>query len=107
MVMYRSWSAGTGFKYSEFNPNADQKTTKSLNLAFPNKKKCHTSLPTILQSTNLTILQPEDDEGVWIHQDAWFHLVFDKESITCIHLKEGAGRLIYPLVHLTINGQAE
>jgi redox-sensitive bicupin YhaK (pirin superfamily) len=32
MVMYRSMSAGTGIQYSEFNPNADLKTRKSLQI---------------------------------------------------------------------------
>ncbi len=56
------------------------------------------------------ILSPnKDDQGVWIHQDAWFHLgVFDKEITTDYQLKkEGNG--IYAFIlegNASITGQA-
>ncbi len=55
------------------------------------------------------ILSPNpDDEGVWIHQDAWFHLgKFDKDSTLTYNLKkEGNGVYAFILSgKLTINGQ--
>jgi redox-sensitive bicupin YhaK (pirin superfamily) len=108
-------SAGTGIQHSEFNPNADQKT-KSLQIwLFPNKKNVapryqQISLdPADRINTLQQILSPNpEDEGVWIHQDAWFHLgKFDNNSsITYDLKKEGNGVYAFILSgNLTINGQ--
>ena len=46
------------------------------------------------------ILSPnENDEGVWIHQDAWFHLgEFDNETAAAYQVKkEGNGGLLFHL----------
>lgn len=46
------------------------------------------------------ILSPNrDDEGVWIHQDAWFHLgEFDNETASSYRLKkEGNGVCFFVL----------
>ena len=74
-------SAGTGIQHSEFNKNNDQ-LTKFLQIwLFPNKRNVSPRYDQI--TLNITdrhnklqqILSPNsDDEGVWIHQDAWFHL---------------------------------
>jgi redox-sensitive bicupin YhaK (pirin superfamily) len=108
-------SAGTGIQHSEFNPNADQRTKLLQIWVFP---KVRNATPRYQQIT----LNPEDrnnkfqqilspnaeDAGVWIHQDAWFHLgKFDKDtSITYELKKEGNG--IYAFIlsgNATINGQ--
>jgi quercetin 2,3-dioxygenase len=79
-------SAGTGIRHSEYNKNTD-KLVKFLQIwIFPNKKNVTPRYDQI--TLNLAdrknklqqILSPNpDDEGVWIHQDAWFHLAdFDK-----------------------------
>jgi len=79
-------SAGTGIYHSEYNRNKD-KLTKFLQIwVFPNKKNVKPRYDQI--TLNLKdrhnklqqILSPnKDDEGVWIHQDAWFHMGnFDK-----------------------------
>ena len=107
-------SAGTGIQHSEFNPNADLKT-KSLQIwLFPNKKNVtpryqQISLdPADRINTLQQILSPNpEDEGVWIHQDAWFYLgKFDKNSsITYDLKKEGNGVYAFILSgNLTING---
>jgi quercetin 2,3-dioxygenase len=79
-------SAGTGIFHSEYNYNKDT-ILKFLQIwVFPNKKNV---TPRYGQSTLhiadrhnrlQQILSPSpDDEGVWIHQNAWFHLAqFDK-----------------------------
>jgi len=74
-------SAGTGITHSEYNKNKD-KPVKFLQIwVFPNKKNVKPRYDQI--TLNMTdrhnklqqILSPNaDDEGVWIHQDAWFHL---------------------------------
>lgn len=108
-------SAGTGIQHSEFNPNPDLKT-KSLQIwVYPNKRNVE---PRYQQITlNLEdrknklqqILSPNaDDSGVWIHQDAWFHLgKFDKGvSATYDFKKEGNGVYAFILSGtITINGQ--
>jgi hypothetical protein len=81
-------SAGTGITHSEYNKNND-KPVKFLQIwVFPNKKNVKPRYDQITlnmadrRNKLQQILSPDaDDEGVWIHQDAWFHLgTFDKGS---------------------------
>lgn len=74
-------SAGTGITHSEYNKNKE-KAVKFLQIwVFPNKRNVTPRYDQI--ALNLAdrenrfqqILSPNsDDEGVWIHQNAWFHL---------------------------------
>lgn len=74
-------SAGTGIQHSEFNPNHDQRTNLLQIWVFP---KYRNVAPRYEQITlNVAdrhnqfqqVLSPSaDDAGVWIHQDAWFHM---------------------------------
>lgn len=108
-------SAGTGVQHSEFNPNADQRTKLLQIWVFPNKKNVDPRYQQItLNSADRhnklqQILSPNpDDEGVWIHQDAWFHLgKLAKDSTTNYQIKkEGNGVYAFVLSgQLTINGQ--
>ncbi|WP_378176909.1 pirin family protein [Aquimarina sp. SS2-1] len=74
-------SAGTGVFHSEFNKNTD-KEVKFLQIwVTPNKKNVAPRYDQIsideenLENNLYQILSPNtDDDGVWIHQDAWFHL---------------------------------
>ncbi len=74
-------SAGTGVFHSEYNLNSDQ-AVKFLQIwIFPNKKDMEPrydqrSIRDIEQANQFNqILSPhKDDQGVWIHQDAWFHI---------------------------------
>jgi len=93
-------SAGTGVSHSEYNHNKEE-TVKFLQIwVFPNKKNVSPRYDQI--SLNIEerknrlqqILSPNaDDEGVWIHQDAWFHLGnFDKgQNVHYQMKKEGNG----------------
>lgn len=73
-------SAGTGVLHSEYNLNPDQ-AVKFLQIwIIPNKKDMEPrydqlSISEIEEANQFNqILSPlKEDQGVWIHQDAWFH----------------------------------
>lgn len=108
-------SAGTGIMHSEFNPNHDQQTKLFQIWVFPNKRNVtprYQQISLNLEDRTNTfqqILSPNpDDDGVWIHQDAWFHLgKFTKDSTEKYTIKkEGNG--VYVMVvsgKAIINGQ--
>ncbi|UFH36711.1 pirin family protein [Flavobacterium acetivorans] len=108
-------SAGTGVKHSEFNPNSDQRTKLLQIWVFPNKRNVTPRYQQITLDSEdrknklQQILSPnEEDAGVWIHQDAWFHLgKFDKGIETTYDLKKSDnGVYIFVLSgNLSINGQ--
>jgi redox-sensitive bicupin YhaK (pirin superfamily) len=98
-------SAGTGVRHSEFNPNADQRTKLLQIWLFPNRQNVEPRYQQI--SLNVEdrhnrlqqILSPHyDDEGVWIHQDAWFHLGKFEEGITSEYELKKEGNGIYLFV---------
>ena len=74
-------SAGTGIFHSEYNKNSD-KEVKFLQIwLFPNKRDVNPRYDQIslnneeMNDNFMQILSPnQDDEGVWIHQNAWFHM---------------------------------
>ncbi|HZJ80742.1 MAG TPA: pirin family protein [Dysgonamonadaceae bacterium] len=104
-------SAGTGITHSEYNKNKD-KEVKFLQIwLFPNKKNVtprydQISLRDIAKENEFyQILSPsKEDQGVWIHQDAWFHIgKFTKGSTDQYKIKkEGNG--VYAFV---IEGDVE
>jgi redox-sensitive bicupin YhaK (pirin superfamily) len=74
-------SAGTGIKHSEFNANKELPVKVLQIWLFPNKRNVEPrydqlSLKSISkQNTFNQILSPSSmDQGVWIHQNAWFSL---------------------------------
>lgn len=108
-------SAGSGITHSEYNRNKDR-LTKFLQIwVFPNKKNVTPRYDQITLDLKdrhnkfQQILSPNaDDEGVWIHQDAWFHLGrFDKDVKTNYTVKR-KGNGVYAFIlkgNATINGQ--
>ncbi len=108
-------SAGTGIQHSEYNRNQNQ-LVKFLQIwIFPNKKNVTPRYDQI--TLNIAerhnklqqIISPNpDDEGVWIHQDAWFHLgTFDANIQTEYQFKK-AGNGVYAFVlkgNFIIEGQ--
>lgn len=109
-------SAGTGIIHSEYNKNTDQ-AVKFLQIwVYPNQRNVSPRYdqitPDIAQRQNKfqQILSPNpDDEGVWIHQDAWFSMGhFDKDIETTYQIKQ-SGNGVYIFVikgSVTVEGQA-
>lgn len=74
-------SAGTGIYHSEYNKNKDQQVKFLQIWVYPDKKNVEPRYDqiTLKQADRKNrfqqILSPSSkDEGVWIHQQAWFHL---------------------------------
>ena len=109
-------SAGTGITHSEYNKNKD-KPVKFLQIwVFPNKKNVTPRYGQVTLTLNdrhnklQQIVSPDiNSEGVWIHQDAWFHLGnFDKGTALDYTIKK-KGNGLYAFIlkgDFTINGQS-
>ena len=89
-------SAGTGVTHSEYNPDTDRQGKFLQIWIFPREKDVQPrydqiSLEDIKQDNELyQVLSPsEDDQGVWIHQDAWFYMgEFTGDISTTYRLKK-------------------
>jgi redox-sensitive bicupin YhaK (pirin superfamily) len=74
-------SAGTGIQHSEYNKNKNKELKLLQIWIFPNKKNVTPRYDQIRlnradrKNKLQQILSPDqNDEGTWIHQDAWFHM---------------------------------
>lgn len=74
-------SAGTGIYHSEYNANKDRPVKFFQIWVFPNKRNVDPRYDQIslqaeaMDNQFMQILSPHaEDEGVWIHQNAWFDL---------------------------------
>lgn len=77
----QAMSAGTGVSHSERNKNRDQKVKFLQIWVLPNKLNITPRYDQItlekdkLKDQFLQIISPDPgDDGIWIHQQAWFHL---------------------------------
>jgi redox-sensitive bicupin YhaK (pirin superfamily) len=108
-------SAGTGITHSEFNANHDSYCKLLQIWLFPNKKNItprydQITLNSISKKNKLyQILSPSaEDQGVWIHQDAWFHLgEYNQKSNDQYQIKkDGNGIYIFVIEgSISINNQ--
>ena len=108
-------SAGTGITHSEYNKSQDQQVKFLQIWVFPDKKNVTPRYDQITLNISdrrnklQQVLSPnQDDAGVWIHQNAWFHLgKFDKGISTEYKIKS-KGNGVYAFIlngDVTINGQ--
>lgn len=109
-------SAGTGIRHSEFNRNRD-KDVKFLQIWLSPRDRGVTPRYDQLaldrakmKNTFLQILSPNpDDEGVWIHQDTWFHMGRLDKGTTLDYAIRKSGNGLYTFVlegDVSVAGQA-
>ncbi|MEM9920015.1 MAG: pirin family protein [Bacteroidota bacterium] len=108
-------SAGTGIRHSEYNDHSDEEVRFLQIWLFPERRNVEPRYddilfdPKDLHNNLLQVLSPNpEDEGVWIHQKAWFHMgEFDKNFETTYEIKR-SGNGVYAFVlegDVTIEGQ--
>jgi quercetin 2,3-dioxygenase len=108
-------SAGSGIQHSETNANHD-KEVKFLQIwVFPKKRNIEprydqkTFSAEERKNNLLTVVAPDNDNAVWINQDAWFTLGnFDNNAETTyqLHKKESGVYVFVIKGAVTINGIA-
>jgi redox-sensitive bicupin YhaK (pirin superfamily) len=98
-------SAGTGIQHSEFNPNADHHTKLFQIWLFPKVRNVAPRYQQITLDTSdrhnklQQILSPNDDDaGVWIYQDAWFHMGNLDKGTTIDYNRKKVGNGLYVFV---------
>ena len=109
-------SAGTGIRHSEYNANKD-KEVKFLQIwVFPNRSDVEPRYDQITLDLNdrknklQQVLSPHaEDEGVWIHQDAWFNMAsLDEGKVVRYNMHNPEKNGVYAFLiegKATINGQ--
>lgn len=109
-------SAGKGIYHSEYNKNKDKKVNFLQIWVFPKEKNIE---PRYEQKTyapeqrvnklQQVVTAVKGEEGVWINQDAWFHLGNLKKGFETEYTIKHKGNGVYAFViegDVTINGQA-
>ena len=109
-------SAGTGITHSEHNKNKDLPVKFLQIWVFPNQRNVEPRYDQITLDVNdrhnkfQQIISPDPkDEGVWIHQYAWFHLGRFDQGFEADYTIKKKGNGVYAFIlkgDVTIEGQA-
>lgn len=109
-------SAGTGIQHSEYNRNKDREVKFLQIWVFPNQKKVTPRYDQITLKEEdrhnklQQILSPNSaDEGVWIHQNAWFHMANLDQGISVDYTLKAPGNGVYAFIlkgDVTIEGES-
>ena len=110
-------SAGTGVQHSEKNKNTDRKVKFLQIWVIPNKVNVEPRYDQItldvteMENTFKQILSPNrGDDGVWIHQNAWFNMTsLDKDKTVSYELHDTKNNGVYAFLlkgSATINEQS-
>lgn len=109
-------SAGSGIQHSEFNPNHNQRTNllqiwvfpKYRNVA-PRYEQITLNVPDRHNQFQQILSPSADDAGVWIHQDAWFHMSNMDAGTELEYTQKLAGNGLYVFVikgSIEVDGQS-
>ncbi|MBK5278231.1 MAG: pirin family protein [Bacteroidia bacterium] len=108
-------SAGTGISHSEYNKNTDRKVNFLQIWVMPKKRNIEPRYDqiTLKEEDRINKLQQvvspsKTDEGVWINQDAWFHLGKLKMGFQTEYAIKQKGNGVYVFVlegDITVNAQ--
>jgi hypothetical protein len=108
-------SAGTGITHSEYNKNKDRQVKFLQIWVIPNKRNVKPRYDQITLNVAdrhnkfQQILSPNpDDEGVWIYQNAWFHLGHFDKGFSADYEIKAKGNGVYAFVlsgDISINDQ--
>ena len=108
-------SAGTGIFHSEYNKNKDRRVKFLQIWVYPNKNNVTPRYDQITLNISdrhnklQQIVSPNaDDAGVWIHQNAWFHLGNFDKGVTAEYNIRQSGNGVYAFIlkgDVTINNQ--
>lgn len=108
-------SAGTGIAHSEMNANRDREVRFFQIWLFPNQKNVpprydqYTIDEAKMHNNLLQVLSPnKEEEGVWIHQHAWFSMGAFDENFETVYLVKKEGNGVYVFViegDVIVNGQ--
>lgn len=98
-------SAGTGIQHSEFNGSKDIPVTllqiwviPRENGVTPRYDQLKISEKAVDNEFQQIVSPNEDDAGVWIHQDAWFHIGGFTEDVTRTYQLKKSGNGVYVFV---------
>lgn len=107
-------SAGTGITHSEMNGDANEPVKFLQIWVIPNKMGVTPRYQQVRMDEHMQanefnqVLSPnEDDAGVWIHQNAWFHMGYFDKGVTQTYDLKDVNNGVYVLVlegKVTING---
>jgi quercetin 2,3-dioxygenase len=111
----QAMSAGTGIYHSEYNKNKDRRVKFLQIWIFPNRQNVTPRYDQVTLNMEdrhnklQQVLSPDpDDAGVWIYQNAWFHLGKFDRGVSADYTIKAKGNGVYAFIlsgDVTINNQ--